>query len=99
MESVGASLSQANLVTGPATAAERALEDNYLSDDDEDAYTTSAEIDAFEKRMVKAGAVPPPPDSARTLPASAVPPQKPDVPIHLLHLLDSVKIDDSKPAT
>jgi len=93
MEAVGARLAQSKLVSGPATAAEKAFVNEYLVDSDDDADAMSSEIDAFERRLAAGGSRPAKPSK----PAAATQAQKKEAPHHLMHLLDSVKIEDAKP--
>ena len=88
MERVAASLSNARLVDGPPTAAERALTDEYLDcSDDEGAEATSSAIDDFERRLASATTPAAPAQQQSKLPptnsGSRGPAGKP-VPTHLL---------------
>jgi len=91
MESVGARLSAATLASGPATAAEKAFVNEYLVDSSEDEEQTCSAIDAFEKRLATSRSVPGQPVTSVTPPANT----KKAVPHHLMHLLDSMKVEDA----
>eukprot|EP00966_Prymnesium_polylepis_P018157 418844-Prymnesium_polylepis.1 len=80
MDSAAARLANARLATGPA------LVDDYLCDSDEDAETTSAEIDQFERRLASGAPKPAPVKQAAS--SGAGQQQKP-IPQHLLDLLDA----------
>ena len=86
MDQVAHSLASATLVSGPATAAERAQVDSYIVDSENEDETTSSEIDAFEKRLAAQKPAERAQRSEPTLPAQRSG-AKP-VPHHLLGLLD-----------
>ena len=85
MESVMASLKTAKLVA-PLPPIDRA-EDVYEIDSDDDPIATSAEIDAFEKRLATSDF--PTERSVAAAPRAAQQPKP--VPQHLLHLLDAAE--------
>ena len=86
MDSVMGKLAEVRWVTGPATAAEKALVNTYIQDSDDDADTTTNEIDAFEKRLAARPAARPPNRAAAPIGTGKETRKEP--PAHLLHLLD-----------